>query len=88
MSANFHLTDGQLDFWQRESHGVIGKPAIALIYPDGEVLLDYHDEVLLAFEESRKNPLYDCPTCGEHGIQIKDLFYGCGNCKKIYEVKL
>lgn len=51
MSSELELTEEQLQFWLKESHGEIGKPAIALIYPDGRIELDYHEEILLLFEE-------------------------------------
>jgi hypothetical protein len=50
MSSYFDLTPKQKRFWIKESHSK-GRPALALIRPNGEVELDYTDEIIRKFEE-------------------------------------
>jgi hypothetical protein len=43
MGSDMFLTPSQLKFWWAEGHHMDGRPAIALIYPDGLVELDYQE---------------------------------------------
>ena len=52
MSSSFDLTEEQKTFFRAEGHGEKGAVcAIALIYADGRVELDYHDEILRKYAE-------------------------------------
>ena len=47
MSSSFDLTEEQKTFFRAEGHGKVGAVcAIALIYENGHVELDWHDEIL------------------------------------------
>ena len=63
MSSSFNLTPTQKRFWKKENHNY-GRPSLALIYPNGEVVLDYKDEILVKY----KNEQY-CDLCGEKKCQ-------------------
>ena len=53
MSSSFNLTPSQRRFWEQENHNA-GKPSLALIYPDGEVVMDYPREVINRFKREEK----------------------------------
>ena len=52
MSSSFNLTPSQHRFWKGENHNG-GKPALALIFPNGEVELDYPQEIERKFKEAQ-----------------------------------
>ena len=56
MSSSFNMTPSQHRFWKQENHNY-GKPSLALIYPDGEVVMDYPREIINRFEREEKEAI-------------------------------
>ena len=79
MGSYFELTDEQKDFWLNEGHNN-GNASLAIIYSDGEVEMDYPEEITIKFQrldEERKELKERLKKIGEQVtlIGFKKIFF-------------